>query len=129
VGMQMSVSRDEAKSLLLTHEHLTTEELRKALPDGVTAIHVERLRRLNNVVSLRFSRLGYLYPAFQADRENRRIWPVVTVVNRLLADRSAPDAIAWWYEADPEIGRPRCELLDLRAELIAATRTHASAAR
>ena len=64
---------------------------------------ISNLRRSSVIVGL--ERDGFLYPAFQFDVSNSRVWPIVVVVNKLMDAAIDPWAVAsWWISENTRLG-------------------------
>jgi hypothetical protein len=62
------------------------------------------LRRKGAVLGVKVGQ-RYLYPVFQFDLLERRLWPVVATVNQTLDAQNDPWAVAsWWISKNPGVG-------------------------
>ncbi len=96
-------------------ELLSAAEVAEGLEADVDVETVAGLRRDSSLLGLmsgsRKTRC-FFYPAFQIDTENRRIYPEVRRVNKLLrSSRDSWGAAAWWREIEPELGAKPMELV------------------
>lgn len=77
---------------------------------------LERWVARGDLIALPSAR-GPRYPAFQIDRGQRRIWPVVAYCNqRLRANRDPWGAASWWITHHEWLSRPPLELVGYAKE-------------